>query len=145
MSKTKKELREEIQKTSPFTLVDAVSHTKVDIFEENEEQYVPFIINRALSYHPDSVLYANEMNIRPNIPKRAQFDYYLISLRPRKRFARWSKSSTENDIELIKRHYGYSDVKAKEVIRLFSREQLDEIFSLYEIGGKIEKDKADSD
>ncbi len=79
---------------NPFEYVDSVSYTKKDIMRgtENddlaEKSYNPFIVNLALSYHPDSILAANVVNIHSDLPKRVQYLFLLNTLRPRKRFAK---------------------------------------------------------
>ena len=44
---------------NPFDFVSAVSYTKQDIMPDTlaEKAYNPFITNKALSYHQDSVLF----------------------------------------------------------------------------------------
>ena len=49
-----------------------------------EKAYVPFVINRSLSYFPDTILYANQVNHYNQLDKKMQFDYLRLSLRPRK-------------------------------------------------------------
>ena len=58
--------------------------------EEDEKSYVPFIINRALSFHRDCVSMANEMNIRPQTPKLLQYHFLIATIRKWKRpFQKW--------------------------------------------------------
>ena len=60
-----------------------------------EKMYEPFLVNRALSYYPDCILSANEMNIQPFLEKKMQYDYLLHTIRPRKRFSKWVKKEKD--------------------------------------------------
>ena len=58
-----------------FDFVNSINYDKRDLFEDPqaEKDYVPFLVNRSLSYFPDTALYANEMNQQAGIPKRWQY------------------------------------------------------------------------
>ena len=102
-----------------------------------EKAYLPFMINRGFSHFQDSILFANEMNINYHLPPRMQYDFYRHSLRPRKRFSKWFKALPDtDDINIIKEHYGYSSEKARDVLDLFSKEDLTSLQSLHSKGGK---------
>ena len=104
---------------------------------ETVEDYNCFIINRGLSYHSDSVLLANEMNRLPDLPHIMQFDFYRHILRPRKRFAKWSKQQeASNDIKIIQKAFDYSREKAEQVYELFDKKQIKQLRSLFDEGGK---------
>ena len=64
---------------NPFDYVKAINTTKKDIMVDDitESEYQPFLINRSLSYFPDTVLYANEMNQHSHLPSRLQFDFFI--------------------------------------------------------------------
>jgi nitrogen regulatory protein PII-like uncharacterized protein len=103
---------------------------------EDEKLYVPFMINRSLSYFNDTVLLANEMNINHHVGNRLQYDFYLNTIRKGKRFAKWAKSSKPNDIEVVKEFYSYSNEKAIQVLSLLSDDQLSELKEKVNRGGK---------
>lgn len=91
----------------------------------NEKDYSPFLINRSLSFFPDTILYANEMNRYSDIPKKSQFSYYLNSIPKRKRYSKWFKKDAETKpLSLVMEYYGYSSEKAKEALKILSEEQL---------------------
>ena len=94
-----------------------------------------FIVNKALSQHLDSVLYANEMNKSHFLDKKMQYDFYINSLKPRKRFSPWIKRDTLENLELVKEYYGYSHNKAIAALRILTKSQLDEIKLLLYKGG----------
>ena len=112
---------------SPFDFINAIHYSKDNLIVDDwsEKQYNPFIINKGLSYGHDTVIPANEMNSRPHLEKKMQFEFLKTTIRPRKRFNKWIKADSNSDIEIIKDYYGYSNDKAKQVLPLFSKEQLE--------------------
>lgn len=102
---------------------------------ESIKDYSPYIINRCLSGHLDSILYANEMNIYNTLPNKMQYDFYINSLRAKKRFSPWLRKEKIEELECIKQYYGYSNEKALQALRLLSKEQIDYIKSKLETGG----------
>jgi hypothetical protein len=116
-------------------IIYSILQTKKDVLD-NEADYVPYVVNKALSYHKDCVLFANEMNRRPFIDKKLQNDYLLNTVRSRKRpFNKWVKAEKSEDIACIKEYYGLSTSKAQEAIRLLSEEQLQQIKEKINPGG----------
>ena len=119
---------------SPFTLISSISNTKIDILE-NEKDYTAFMVNRGLSYFPDTVIYANEMNKYHHLDGRLQFDFLINTIRKRNRFSKWNKSSESEDINAIKSYYGYSNEKARDVLPLLSKANLNTIKGRIQHGG----------
>ena len=111
---------------NPFEYLKAINTTKQNIMEDDiaEKGYNAFIVNRSLSYFPDTVLYANEMNVNHHIDSRLQFDFFINIIKKRKRFSKWTKASDIENLQVIKEYYGYSNEKAKSVYNLFSNEEL---------------------
>ena len=123
---------------NPYQFLNSINHTKKDIMIDDiaEKQYVPFVINRSLSYFNDTVLMANEMNINHHIDNRLQFDFLLNIVRKKKRFSKWIKPETVSDVEVVKDYYGYSNEKAKAVLSLFGNEEIDELKQRMYKGGR---------
>jgi hypothetical protein len=95
------------------------------------------MVNRGLSYFPDTILFANEMNKAAEIPKKWQFDFLLQSVSKKRRFSKWHKKDASTDsLKLIMKHYKYSENKAYAVIDLMSPDQLQELKQAYETGGR---------
>ena len=47
-------------------VIPSIQQTKkVVITTENERDYVPFVVNRSISFHLDMVMAVNEMNMNP--------------------------------------------------------------------------------
>lgn len=103
-----------------------------------ESEYVPFVVNRALSYHIDCIRFVQELNTYPSLDKKLQYDYLFHAIKPYKRqFRKWIKSGNYEDIKLIKEYFNYSFKKAREVSDLLSEEELDHIRKVLDKGGIV--------
>ena len=123
---------------SPFDFLNSINSTKVNLLDkdpENINQYNSFLVNRSLSYFPDTVLISNEMNRLHHIDASLQHDFLINIIRRKKRFSKWDKPQS-TDIECIKEYYGYSDSKAKQIIGLLTSEQLQELKHKVNKGGR---------
>ena len=123
---------------NPFEYVNAINYTKKDIMIDDvtEKGYAPYMINRQLSYFPDTVLAANEMNRNLHIDNRLQFDFFINIVRKRKRFSKWHKPETVSDLEAVKKYYGYSNEKARQVLSLLTTDQINELKNKVMTGGR---------
>ena len=112
--------------------LSAINYTKEPLLDDevNQKDYSPFVVNRCLSYFPDTILHSNLMNRYSNIPKKMQFDYFLNVLRKRKRFSKWLKNENEDHFQIVKEYFGYSNAKTKEIIDILNKDQIDEIVRL---------------
>ena len=119
---------------NPFDYLNAINTNKKDILE-NEKDYPAFMVNRGLSYFPDTVLLANEMNMASHLDARLQFDFLINIVRKRKRFSKWNKTTESADIKAIKEYYGYSNEKARDVLPLLTNNELKEIKEKIDHGG----------
>ena len=115
--------------------LNAINHTKKPLLDTDDEfvekDYVPFVVNRCLSYFPDTIFHVNQLNQFLHAEKKLHFDYLLNSIRKRKRFSKWLKTEKIDEIEVVKKHYNYSYKRAKEVLPLLSKAEIEEIKSLY--------------
>jgi hypothetical protein len=102
---------------------------------EAEKGYPAFIINKCLSSFMDTILYSNEMNKNSHLDKKLQYDFFINSLKPRKRFSPWVKKQTLEHLELVKEYYGYSHDKALEALRILTKDQLELIKQTLNKGG----------
>ena len=123
---------------SPFDYVNAILQNKKKLIvdELTEKSYAPFLVNRSLSYHKDCLFYANEMNRYHSMDKKLQNDFLLNIVRSQKRpFAKWVKAEKSEDLECIKQIFGFSESKAREAVRLLSKEQIQKLKEQTDIGG----------
>ena len=114
--------------------LNSINHTKEDL-SEDIKSYPPYIINRCLSSFTDTILFVNEMNKNPHLPKKLQYDFFINIIRKKKRFSPWLKQEKIKDLEIVKSYYGYSNEKAKQALRILTKKQLDFIKSKLETGG----------
>ena len=119
--------------------LNSINTGKNNLIDEDidlEKKYPSYIVNRCLSGHIDAVMFANEMNKHPNLAKKLQYDFFLNSLRKRKRYSPWLRKEQIENLELVKKYYGYSNEKAKQVLHILTREQLSFIRDRLDTGGK---------
>ena len=96
--------------------------------DEDEYGGKCFIINRALSMNVDTILYVNEMNANWLLDPLLQYDYYINSLRKKKRWSKWAKATApSSDLELIKEYYNYNEQRAREVLDLLSESEIQKL------------------
>ena len=119
--------------------LNSINFNKEDLTEDDEhiiKSYPPFIINKCLSGHIDTVLFANEMNRYHFLDKDMQYKFYLNTLRKRKRFSPWIRKDKVSDLDIVKSYYGYSNEKARQVLRILSTEQINYMKQRLDTGGK---------
>jgi len=93
--------------------------------QRDENSYPAFMVHRALSYHRDTVLLANEMNKTPNLDNKMKYDFLFHIVRPMKRqHTKWYKKEEAEMLEVIKEYYGYSDAKSLEVLKILNNQEL---------------------
>jgi len=118
--------------------LNSINQTKKNLIDEDpsiEKEYAPYIVNRIYSGHLDAIMFANEMNMYNFLPKKMQYDFFINTLRVKKRFSPWLRKDEIKDLDYVKRYYGYSNEKAKQILKILSKEQLNFIKSKFETGG----------
>jgi len=128
--------------SNPFDYVNSINQTKKNLMRgtENdqlaEKDYNPFLTNRALSYHHDTISQANEMNMRSDLDKKLQYEFLLNTVRPKKRYAKWDKKEDHGDLAAVKEYFGYSDNKATQALTTLTDDQITKIKKRLEKGGR---------
>jgi hypothetical protein len=107
----------------------------IDSDKNNEKEYPPYVINKCLSGSIDCLMFANEMNMNHSLDKKLQYDFFINTIRIKKRFSPWIKKEKIKDIESVKSYYGYSNEKAEQALRILSDEQLKFIKQKLDVGG----------
>jgi hypothetical protein len=125
---------------SPFDYLKSINETKENVMltPQDERKYLAFIVNRGLSFFMDTIFQVNEMNRNHHLDSRLQFDYFLNTIRKKKRYSKWLKPETLQDLEVIKEYYGFSNEKAKNTLKILSSDQLSYIKDKLKQGG-VEK------
>ena len=119
--------------------LNSINYNKDNLIQDHPEtikSYTPFIVNKCVSGHLETVLFANEMNVNHHIDKDMQYSFFLYTLRKRKRFSPWLKKEQVDDLDLVKKHYGYSNEKAKVAVSLLTKTQIENIRNKHDMGGK---------
>lgn len=121
-----------------FDYLNSINQTKQDLMVDDiaEKEYNSFMVNRGLSYFPDSILFANEMNRCHQLDSKLQYHFLINMIRKRKRFSKWAKATKQSDIDAVKEYYGYSNEKARQAMTLLSPDQITIIKNKVSKGGR---------
>lgn len=127
--------------TSPFDFIGSFSSKKEYLYDDRlSKDYVPFIINRGLSFSVQTLFYANEMNCSSALDKKLQHDFYFYFLPKTKSYNKWIKGEKSSAEEtLIANKYNVSLEKAREYMKLLSPEQIEAIEQSMNKGGKHDR------
>ena len=85
--------------------LNAINFTKEKLLDTDDEtwtkKYPSFVINKCMSMHYDTVMQANEMNGYHFLPKKVQFDFFINSVRKKKRFGgKWLSQNKLNNLDV---------------------------------------------
>ena len=120
--------------------LNSINFTKENLMSESdptwEKKYPPFIINKCLSGFIDTIIFSNEMNLNHQLPSRLQYDFFINTVRKRKRFSPWLKKDKINDLDAVKSYYGYSNEKAQQALKILTKDQISFIKDKLDVGGK---------
>jgi len=120
--------------------LNAINVSKDPLLDTSEsytkQSYPPFVVTRCLSYFPDTLFAANEMNTRPLIDSKMHFDFLRGAVRPRKRFSKWLKREDDSRVAALVEYYGISSRKAREALSVLSEADLEEIVAAVDKGGR---------
>ena len=118
--------------------LNSINFNKNNLIEEDPsviKDYAPYIVNRCLSGNLDCIMFVNEMNRYSFLDKDIQYNFYLNTLRKKKRFSPWLRKDKVTDLQSVKQYYGYSNEKASQALKILSKQQLDYIRQRLETGG----------
>ena len=119
--------------------LNSIRKTKKNLIDEDpslEKEYPPYIINKCLSGYIETIMLVNEMNQYSFLPKKMQYDFFINIVRKNKSFSPWIRQDEIKDLEYVKRYYGYDNEKAKQALKILTKEQLNFIKSKFDTGGK---------
>ena len=104
--------------------------------DQDERSYSKFMVGRALSNYPDTVLIANELNKFSTLDNKLHYDFCINIVKPFKRpYAKWFKKVEAADLQVVKEYYGYSDAKAMDVLNVLTADQVSELKNKLNKGG----------
>ena len=124
--------------------LNAINFSKEKLLDTDDTEWVkkypPFVINKCLSMFYDCIAQANEMNGYHFLDKDVQFNFFINSIRKKKRFGgKWLTQTKLKDIEYVKQYYGYSNEKAREALSILTKEQIELIKLSQDKGGSKRK------
>ena len=130
-----------MSKGNPFIYVDSINHSKKNMMRDSENdklaesQYNPWFTNIAWSYFVDTILHANLVNQYWELDNRPQYEFLINSIRPKKRFEKWVKATSNEDLEFICEYYGCNKKIGIEYLSLLTSEQVKTMREQKEKGG----------
>lgn len=126
---------------NPFDYVNTINQSKKNMMRDSENDtlaekgYTPFMVNKALSYFPDTILHANLVNQYHQLDNRPQYEFLLNSVRPKKRWAKWVKADDDGDLNIVCEFYQCNRTVGRDYLSLLSSTQLDFMKKQLETGG----------
>ena len=125
------------KKVSPFDLAhDLTTRERYDSDVSEMKSYTKFLLNRTLSYHPDLIAYANEMNIHIDVSDKLHYDYMHHSIDKKRRSKKyWAKSKKYEHLEMVKEYFNYSNQKALSALSVLSDSDIETIKQMTNKGG----------
>lgn len=117
--------------------LNSINDTKEDLITDPStgKTFPVFVVVRTMSYFPDTLFYANEINQYPSASSRMVYHYLLHSVRRRKRFSKWFKAEKEERISRIQAVCQVSRSKAVEITETLTSEELDQFMAHMDEGG----------
>ena len=120
--------------------LNAINHRKENLMDSEDEmwekKYPAFIVNKCLAPFSDTIMLVNEMNMNHHLDSKLQFDFFLNTIRSRKRYAPWMKANKSKNLEYVKEYYGYGNEKAKSALNILNDEHIKTIKNSLDKGGK---------
>ena len=109
---------------NPFDFVKSINDKTGNLIDrdpDTEKAYVPFIVNRAMSQFPDTVIAANTLNGLHFLDKKLQYDYLYHTVKKRKRFSKWVKPEWDEQAEImVAEYYSVSRARAREYLSMMT-------------------------
>lgn len=128
-----------------FRVLDDICASRIpELLREKEETgvfpkgYNQYMINMALGNHPDTILFANEMNWR-TLPDEMHYRFLFGALEKKKRYAKWFRADEKEKtlVEDVARFYGVSQREARMYLPLISQKEREEIQEVLHREGKV--------
>ncbi len=108
--------------------LNAINFTKKNLMDSDDllwqKKYPAFIVNKILSGFQDCIMLVNEMNRNHFVDKDMQFQFLLNSIRSKKRYSPFLRSSKLKDLDVIKEYYGYNNDKAKVALDILTKDEV---------------------
>lgn len=127
---------------SIFDYLNDISQKKDYILDPNDSKnYNPFMINRGLGQHLDTILLADEMNKRCSVSKLMHYDFLFYAVDAKKRYGKWAKQDT-TDLDLLsylQSKYAINKEHALEYLEMLDKTEVKKLKTEAETKGGIQK------
>lgn len=120
-----------------FDYVNDVSFKKEGLaFKIQEEtgtwpsEFVPFIVVKAFGNYWDTILLANELNIRfQEVPREAQYQFWMNAIPKKKRFAKFHSEDKDRSelIRCVATYFQWGSKEAEANLKMFTQSELEYI------------------
>lgn len=125
---------------NPFEYVKDISEGKENLLKKYNlpsSDYVPYLVNNALSRFPDCIYLVNYLNRNYNLPNDMQYEFLLHTVEKSKRYSgKWAKEKEpNNDLAIVMEYFDYSRETAMKVLPAMTEERLKEMKISLEKGG----------
>ena len=108
--------------------LNAINFTKKNLMDSDDllwqKKYPAFIVNKILSGFQDCIMLINEMNRNHFVDKDMKFQFLLNSIRSKKRYSPFLRSSKLKDLDVVKEYYGYNNEKAKVALDILTKDEV---------------------
>ena len=108
--------------------LNAINFNKKNLMDSDDllwqKKYPAFIVNKILSGFQDCIMLVNEMNRNHFVDKDMQFQFLLNSIRSKKRYSPFLRSSKLKDLDVVKEYYGYNNEKAKVALDILTKDEV---------------------
>lgn len=124
-----------------WELVQEVQTGTRNLVTLSECKYPAFMVNRALSQHIDTVMFAQMMNYYHELPGEYQMEFYLREVPKKKRWGKWAKAESYRpaDLENIQETYSVNKRQAAKILTRLSEDQLTNIDKLLKNTGGVQR------
>ena len=121
-------------KVTPFSFINEINGKQQLSFytDITQTQYIPFIINRGLSYFADTIIPANEMNIHPDLDRYLQYRYFCSAVNKRPRFSKWASKTKDDNLIAVATIYNCGLAEAREIIDTISEQDTKMLIKMHE-------------
>ena len=123
------------KKRNPFDYITSLTSSKKDL-SDDLSGYAPFVVNRAFSLSPSTILLANEMNRRSELPIWIQYGFYMRAV-PKQQFRpKWPQKKAkdeliENRIQALMKFHNISMTEARRMLELCDPDEVDRLVKIY--------------
>ena len=108
--------------------LNSINFNKKNLMNSDDKEWVKkypaFIVNKILSGFSDTIMLVNEVNRNHFLDKDMQYQFLLNSIRSKKRYSPFLRSSKLKDLDVVKEYYGYNNEKAKVALDILTKDEV---------------------